>query len=63
MANLQEVRNAVKILKKYGSKKIIVLHCVSNYPAKLNSLNLSAIGYLRKKIKTPVDGQIIQAIH
>ena len=54
MANLQEVRNAVKILKKYGSKKIIVLHCVSNYPAKLDSLNLSAIGYLRKKIKTPV---------
>jgi len=54
MANLQEVRNAVKILKKYGSKKIIVLHCVSNYPAKLDSLNLSAIGHLRKKIKTPV---------
>jgi len=49
MANLKEVKNAIKILKKNGSKKIIVLHCVSNYPAKLESLNLSAIQTLRKK--------------
>lgn len=49
MANLEEVINAVKILKKNGAKKIIILHCVSNYPAKLESLNLSAIQTLRKK--------------
>ena len=46
---MHEVENAVKILKKNGAKKIIILHCVSNYPAKLNSLNLSAISSLRKK--------------
>ena len=49
MANLKEVINAIKILKKNGAKKIIILHCVSNYPAKLESLNLSAIQTLRKK--------------
>lgn len=54
MANLKEVKNAIKILKKNGSKKIIVLHCVSNYPAKLETLNLSAISTLRKKTKLDV---------
>ena len=51
MANLKEVINAIKILKKNGAKKIIILHCVSNYPAKLNSLNLSAINTIRNKTK------------
>ena len=54
MANMREVVNAVKILKKNGAKKIIILHCVSNYPAKLESLNLSAINTLRKKTKLDV---------
>lgn len=54
MANMKEVINAVKILKKNGAKKIIILHCVSNYPAKLKSLNLSAISTLRKKTKLDI---------
>ena len=54
MANMREVVNAVKILKKNGAMKIIILHCVSNYPAKLESLNLSAINTLRKKTKLDV---------
>lgn len=49
MANMKEVVNAIKILKKNGASKIIVLHCVSSYPAKLEELNLSAIETLRKK--------------
>ncbi len=54
MANMKEVINAIKILKKNGAKKIIILHCVSNYPAKLKSLNLSAISTLRKKTKLDI---------
>ena len=54
MANIIEVENAVKILKKFGCKKIIILHCVSNYPASLDTLNLSSIEYLRKKFKVKV---------
>ena len=49
MANMKEVVNAIKILKKNGASKIIVLHCVSNYPANLRDLNLSAIKTIRKK--------------
>ena len=51
MANLKEVLNAIKILKRNGAKKIVILHCVSNYPAKVKSLNLSAISTIRKKTK------------
>ena len=54
MANMKEVKNAINILKKYGTKKIIILHCVSNYPAKLESLNLSAIDTLRRKTKLDI---------
>ncbi len=51
MANIKEVMEAVKILKNNDAKKIIILHCVSNYPAKIESLNLSAIQTIRKKTK------------
>ena len=37
-----------------GAKKIVILHCVSNYPAKLESLNLSAINTLRRKTKLDI---------
>lgn len=54
MANMKEVNHAIDILKKNGAKKIIILHCVSNYPAELNSLNLSAINTIRDKTKLAV---------
>ena len=54
MANMKEVKNAINILKKNGAKKIVILHCVSNYPAKLESLNLSAINTLRRKTKLDI---------
>lgn len=49
MANLREVVKAINVLKSNGASKIIVLHCVSNYPANLRDLNLSAIETIRKK--------------
>ncbi len=51
MANIKEVLNAIGILKKNGARKIIILHCVSNYPANIESLNLSAINTIRRKTK------------
>lgn len=49
MANMREITEATKILKKNGAKKIIILHCVSNYPADIKTVNLSAINSIRKK--------------
>ena len=51
MANLNEIQNAIKIIEKYH-KKIIILHCVSNYPTKIEDANLDRINFLKKKFKS-----------
>lgn len=48
MATLNEITRAIKIIKKYHSK-IIILHCVSSYPTKLDEVNLQRINVLKKK--------------
>jgi len=49
MAKLDEVTQAIKILKKTGNKRITVMHCVSSYPANFKDANLSVIKKLRDK--------------
>ncbi len=50
MASLNEIKNAIKIIEKYH-RKIIILHCVSNYPTNLRDSNLKNITFLKKKFK------------
>jgi len=50
MAEINEVERAIKIIKKYH-KKIIILHCVSNYPTLLKDTNLKRIQLLKKRFK------------
>ncbi len=47
MANLQEVRDAVVSLHDSGCRDLMLLHCVSGYPAKPIEANLSALDALR----------------
>lgn len=54
MANLNEVKNAIKILKRNNCQKITLLHCVSNYPANVEDCNLKSIKFLKKKFRVPV---------
>ena len=54
MANLREVKKAVKILKINNCKKFSLLHCVSSYPADIKSCNLNSIDFLRKKFNCEV---------
>ncbi len=54
MANLKEVKEAIKTIEKNGNKKIILLHCTSNYPCPLNQVNLRAMVTLRKVFNLPV---------
>lgn len=51
---LKEVENAVKVIKNSGNKDIILLHCVSNYPANLEDFNLKAIVTLKNRFNLPV---------
>ena len=47
MASKRELVSAVKTIKKYHNK-IIILHCISDYPTKLQDTNLARINYLKK---------------
>jgi len=50
MTNDNELKKIIKILNK-KNKEIIILHCVSSYPAKKEELNLLNIVELKKKFK------------
>ena len=49
MSSLAEVQTAVELLEKSGTprKNITVLHCTTQYPAPLDSVNLAAMDTLR----------------
>ncbi len=54
MANIDEIKRAIKFLNKKRKKKIYLLHCVSDYPTKNKNLNLNFIKELKKIFKCPV---------
>ena len=49
MANLKEIDLAYSTAKKYGSKQIILLYCVSNYPSKISDFNFNNIIILKER--------------
>ncbi|MDO8562004.1 MAG: pseudaminic acid synthase [bacterium] len=51
MASVEEIKLAIKTLKKFGTPEIILLQCVSAYPARPEDMNLSMIPDLRKRFK------------
>lgn len=53
-SNLQEIREAVNEIKRTGTKDIILLHCTSNYPVKLEDVNLRAMQTLKSEFNLPV---------
>ena len=54
MSTLGEVEEALKIIRDEGVEDIILLHCVSNYPAKIEDINLRAMETLKQAFKLPV---------
>ncbi len=51
MSTLKEIDRAVKIL---GTQDLILLHCTSTYPAKIEELNLRVIPALAKRFNIPI---------
>ncbi|WP_197473636.1 N-acetylneuraminate synthase family protein, partial [Oleiphilus sp. HI0066] len=43
MANEEEISEAVTAAKRAGCKELVILHCVSGYPAPANDYNLATI--------------------
>ena len=54
MSTLKEVREAVGVIYSTGNKKLILLHCTSNYPAKYEDVNLKAMDTLKKEFNVAV---------
>ncbi len=54
MSTLDEIKNASKVLKKNGCKKMIIHHCPSGYPANSDNINLNILKTLRKKFNCPI---------
>lgn len=50
MSNLEEVREAVKVLRENGSKDITVLHCNTEYPTPYEDVNLRAMLTLKDEL-------------
>ena len=56
MSNTKEIKRAINILIKNGTKKknLILLHCNTEYPANPKKLNLLSIKFLRKKFNIKI---------
>ena len=54
MADLAEVRQAVEVMQQSGCKSLILLQCVSNYPASAAEVNLKAMSTMAKEFSLPV---------
>jgi len=54
MSTLGEIEEALDVIRSEGVEDIILLHCVSNYPARIEDVNLRAIETLKQAFKLPV---------
>lgn len=54
MANLKEIDLAYKTAEKNGTKEIILLYCVSNYPSKISDFNFNNIRILKERYNCKV---------
>ncbi len=54
MANLDEIEEMVGVARENGAKDLVVLHCISSYPAPIDQSNLMTIPELRQKLGVEV---------
>lgn len=54
MAELSEIRDAIKILRDNGTKEITLLQCHTDYPTMMEDVNLNAMLTLQKEFSVPV---------
>jgi len=54
MASLGEIEEAVNIVTREGNNKIVLMHCISWYPAEIKTTNLRYMETLRKAFGFPV---------
>lgn len=53
-ANMEEVEQAVHVIKKAGNNQLILMQCTASYPTSLSAINAKSILALKNKFKIPV---------
>ena len=54
MSTIEEVDDALKVLRENGTGDVVLLHCTTDYPAPIDSVNLDAMLALRERFDCPV---------
>lgn len=54
MAEMGEIRTAIKVLENNGVKDITILHCTTEYPVSMKDVNLNVMKTLREAFGYPV---------
>tara|TARA_B100000029_G_scaffold17500_2_gene17926 strand:+ start:7556 stop:8602 length:1047 start_codon:yes stop_codon:yes gene_type:complete len=54
MTTIPEIRDSVEAIFETGNKQVILLHCVADYPCKIEEVNLKAIETMKKEFDLPV---------
>ena len=54
MGTLDEIQDALSAIRGQGNSQIVLLHCVSSYPSRVEDSNLLAMGLLRERFGVPV---------
>ena len=53
MATFDEIETAIGLINQNFKKEIIILHCISNYPAPLEDVNLNTMLELKRRFNYP----------
>ena len=54
MSNIEEVADAVQAIRNAGCEQLVLMHCVSNYPASVSDVNLRAMHTMAEAFRVPV---------
>ena len=54
MAEMNEIYNAIQVLKDNGTKDITILHCTTEYPAPIEDVNLNVMKTFEREFGLPV---------
>lgn len=52
--NLEEISEAVRVIRETGNDKLVLMQCVSQYPADINHTNINVINTLKTSFQLPV---------
>lgn len=55
-SQLQEIKNAVKVLEENGAKNIVIMQCVLCYPTQVKDANLSVVSSLKETFPKNIIG-------